>query len=419
MPIDLNEVDADMGDLLREDRDWPLSFRWRADDSVLVNFNLPDHPKPRDALNAILTEAVLANEAGHAISYSRRHEFYNGLCRYRGNSFTYRTVVPAVDFALCAALLEEERARPGSRGWQSRFWATPLLVDSMRGCSLSFCYHEIIILKNSEKKLQPYSDTDLTRQMRKELEAINRDLATIEVALQGPGIQRTEHGWIVAGTPTPPTPHYLRRIFNRGRFDCGGRAYGWWQGLPSSYRALMRINGEDVLEPDFAQLHCQIIYAQRGLELIGDAYETGEYPRSFGKAGFNIALNAPSRTTAVPAIANKLKIETAEAAKLLSLITKKHRAIADVFCSDTGIRLMRVDSDITVRAVRDCLAVGIPVLPVHDSLIARARQAGQVAEIMEKAFAKAFRKAPHCTVRVKSKSVPTDGEEDEPLVDAA
>jgi hypothetical protein len=208
---------------------------------------------------------------------------------------------------------------------------------------------------------------------------------------------------MLGGTHTPPTPLYLRRIFNRGRFDYGGRAYGWWQGLPATSRALMRINGEAVLEPDFAQLHCQIIYALRGIELIGDAYETGEYSRSFGKAAFNVALNADSRPSAVRAIAGALKIETSVAAKLLSLIIKKHRAIEDMFCSDAGIRLMRIDGDITIQALTACLALGLPVLPVHDSLIAIARQAGHVAETMEKAFAALFPKAPHCTVRVKSK----------------
>jgi hypothetical protein len=418
MSADVNEIDADTLDQLLADRDWPLSFGWSTQDALPAGIDLPAHPRHENPLKPLLTEAVLAHEAGHAVSYSRRREFYSGLRRYRGNSFTYRAVVPAVDFALRQKLLDGEWASPGSRGWQSRFWATPLLVELMRGCRVSFCPREIIVLKNAEKKLQPYSDTDLTRQMRKELEAINQDLATLEISLRGAGVRKTARGWIVAGMHTPPTPHYLRRIFNRGSFDYGGRAYGWWQGLPPYYRALMRINGVDVLEPDFTQLHCQIIYAQRGVKLIGDAYETAEYPRSHGKAAFNIALNANNRPSAVKAIAAKLNVETSTSAKLLNLIFKKHRAITDMFCSDAGVRLMRADSDIIIRAVSDCFATGASVLPVHDSLIVPAYQAGQVAEIMERAFAAAFPEAPHCKIRVKTKNVPTNGG-DEPLVDAA
>jgi hypothetical protein len=416
MLIDPNDLDPDVVDLSTLGRDWPLSFRWRSDDAALDHLDLPHHPKLRDACNAVLTEAFLASEAGHAVSYSRRREFYSGLRRYRGNSFTYRTVVPAVDLALSAALLTEERPRPGSRGWQSRFWATAPLMQNF---AISFVPHETIILKSCDGKPLPYSDTEITRRMRTELEAINQNLEGIEISLRGPGVARTRRGWIVAGACTPPTPLYLRRIFNRGSFDFGGRAYGWWQGLPSAYRALMSINGEPVLEPDFAHLHCQIIYAQRGVGLIGDAYETGEFPRSFGKAAFNIALNANNRRSAVRAIAEKLKIETGVAAKLLGLILKKHGTIEDMFCSDAGIRLMRIDSDITIEAVKGCFAEGIPVLPVHDSLIAAARHAGFAAEIMQKAFAAAFPKAPRCTVRVKSKNVPTDGVEDGFLVNAA
>ena len=47
----------------------------------------------------------------------------------------------------------------------------------------------------------------------------------------------------------------------------GGRAYGRWQDLPKNRRLQLRIEGEPVAEPDFAQMHASVLYAQRGLPL--------------------------------------------------------------------------------------------------------------------------------------------------------
>jgi hypothetical protein len=56
--------------------------------------------------------------------------------------------------------------------------------------------------------------------------------------------------------------------------------------------------------------------------------------------------------------------------------------VSDIFCSDAGVSLMKIDADITLRAVQQCQAQGIAVLPVHDSLIVPATKAERTAEIM-------------------------------------
>ena len=60
--------------------------------------------------------------------------------------------------------------------------------------------------------------------------------------------------------------------------------------------------------------------------------------------------------------------------------------MSDVFCSDAGVSLMKIDADITLRAVQHCQSQGISVLPVHDSLIVPASNAERAAEIMKAAF---------------------------------
>jgi hypothetical protein len=169
------------------------------------------------------------------------------------------------------------------------------------------------------------------------------------------------------------------------------------------------LNDQPVLEPDYAQIHAQIIYALRDIPLVGDAYETGEFPREFGKRAFNIAVNARNLRAAVAALAHELWIGRRTASKLISTISRKHKQIADIFCSDAGVDLMRIDSDITLEAVRLCQAQSIAVLPVHDSLIVSATHADKAVEIMVEAFAARFPQAKGCQVCVKKNSVPRYG----------
>src|SRR4051812_19737605 len=75
--------------LYKSERDRPLSFHWKTE----VDFTrmLPDlwtaDQRQNDALNSVLTEAVLAAETGQWVSYSRANAFYAGLRRYHGTAY--------------------------------------------------------------------------------------------------------------------------------------------------------------------------------------------------------------------------------------------------------------------------------------------------------------------------------------------
>ncbi len=125
---------------------------------------------------------------------------------------------------------------------------------------------------------------------------------------------------------------------------------------------MLTMGGEPVLEPDFVQLHAAIIYGLRGIPLIGDAYETAEFTRAQGKLAFNIALNAASDSSAVRAIAHHLNVERRRASDLLTAIKRKHKPVAAEFCSDAGVSLMRIDSEITLNAVKESQARGIAAM---------------------------------------------------------
>jgi hypothetical protein len=384
-------------------RDLSLAFRWRTDPQAIVALGLAPARTNRheDARNAVLTEAKLAYERNSWVSFSRRPAWYVGRHRYCGASYGYDQVLSAVADGAKAGLLEEDRASPRTRGRRSRFRATSRLYALLSGARIRFHLHEVIWLRDERRRLVNYADTALTRRLRKEIEAVNTIMAEIEVDLAGPDVQRAGSYWIVSGTYLLPAAPRVRRVFNRSSFRKGGRLYGWWQSLSSADRSYILLNGEPVLEPDYAQIHAQIIYALKDISLIGDAYETGAFPRAWGKKAFNIGINAKNKLGAIAAISKELKISRRSASKLLGEITAKHRQVSDIFCSDAGVSLMKIDADITLRAVQHCQAQGIAVLPVHDSLIVPGTDAERTAEIMKAAFEERFPQSRPCEVRIK------------------
>ena len=392
-------------------RDRPLTFHWRArtDDPIgVLGLTKASNGGIEIARNRIIAEALLAHEEGRWVSYSRRRTFYTGRQRYNGTTFTFRNVLHAVEELIRLDLLEEQRAIPGQLGRQSRFRASPRLAEAFTEVDLEYDLTGLIRLKDMAGHLIDYRDTDATWQMSRELQAINADLGSIKVELPGSDIIRLRHHLLIDGAYYRPTAPALHRVFNRASFSKGGRAYGWWQHLPKARRQQLLIDGEPVSEPDFAQFHPAILYALRGCRLAGDAYETDRFPRELGKLAFNVAVNTRTIQGTIAALANKSSwpLPRSGTVELLDALARRNAPIADDLHADRGIALMNLDARIIIRATKQCLEAGIPVLPVHDSMLTPRRYEGRVAEIME-ASAEAVLKRPNpCRVSVSSVSVP-------------
>ncbi|MCJ2018957.1 hypothetical protein MKK84_16155 [Methylobacterium sp. E-065] len=393
------------------ERDRPLTFNWhpRTDELLGSSVLIPTLSAAGEiARQRIIAEAVLAHEEGRYVSYSRRKTFYTGRRRYNGVAFTYTNVILVVEDLLRQGLIEEERALPGQLGWQSRFRASPKLVDIC--ADTDFCHELIglIQLKDADGNLVDYRDTDATARMARELRAINADLMSMRVELRGPGIVRSRHHVIIEGAYYRPTEPSLYRVFNRRSFTLGGRAFGWWQNLPRHWRHRLLIDEEPVAEPDFAQLHPMLLYALRGCRLEGDAYETGEFSREHGKLAFNVALNTRTPQGTIAALANKPSwtLTPAQTGDLLEALARRNAPIADCLHADQGIALMNLDSRIMMRAVQRCIAIGIPTLPVHDSMLTPRRYEGRVAEIMEESAEFILKRPKPCRVSVSGLTVP-------------
>jgi len=381
-------------------RDKPLSFHWKTlDDTWLDALGLPParSDKERRARNAILTEAAIVGRAepDRWISYSRARDFYARKRRYHGTAYTYRTVLPIIDAFAAEGLLEHDKKRPGSRGWQSRFRATPASLATVEK-PLPVLYEpfETVRLKDRDGHLLDYHrGTAFTEAARRFLIEFNEALAATDIALKAPGAVHDGNVIRCGEHVVYPAMQALWRVFNRGKFTLGGRFYGgWWQQVRKADRAFLEINGEAVAEPDYEQLHPRMLYAQAGKPLAGDAYTLDGWERPLAKKAFNILINANTPEAAVRAVTQEIGGQGArkKAERLIADIKRRHRPIEPYFHSGEGLRLQRKDSDMAEQVMKTGLSQGFVFLPIHDSFVTPERYEGAVKEEMEAAFILAF-----------------------------
>jgi len=252
---------------------------------------------------------------------------------------------------------------------------------------------ECIVLRNKEPDDDkasdiPYVDTNLTHSMRHEVQAYN-DMMTKHyvdvINLSEPYIVREK---IVKGKPQ--TQHILvdqsakftRRIFSRGDWEMNGRWYGgFWQNLSKEHRQYIHIDDEVTDEVDYSALHPSILAHQQGVELTSDPYMLDrqvtkaipmEKQRSVVKGLVLVSINAKDREGAVKAFQRANKgYKKADLLALLDAFVEKHPYLSDSLCSDKGIRLMYIDSQITTHIINEFVALDKPILPIHDSYVVK------------------------------------------------
>jgi acyl-CoA synthetase (AMP-forming)/AMP-acid ligase II len=119
-------------------------------------------------------------------------------------------------------------------------------------------------------------------------------------------------------------------------------------------------------------------------------------------------LNAATLQGAVAALSNKpgWTLSRGETAALIRELKRRNPEIADSLHADQGVRLMCVDSEITLAAMTACMLAGIAALPVHDSMLTTAAYGSKVAQVMEDSAARVLGMAKPCLVRLPASLVP-------------
>jgi hypothetical protein len=198
----------------------------------------------------------------------------------------------------------------------------------------------------------------------------------------------------------------VKRIFNDGTFERGGRLYGaFWTHVPKWVRQLIRIDGQETLELDFSGLSVRMLYHERGIAYDEDPYEIPALEAYAEEQGLPKAHYRSAVKTLLQAILNDEDDEGhPEAVKLNEtfrprftrsevrrLIEEKHSAIADAFGTGEGKRLQREDSDLAIEIIVNLMDQGILALPIHDSFIVQSIHREALRDEMRRTYRRRFR----------------------------
>lgn len=339
-------------------------------------------------LVASLALLVLHHPAGTRLAVSARND---PATRYDRPRFPREVVTKLIGSMEALGLITRQRGGRGSQ--RSTIEPTPRFRDLMADLEVAprpigrEAGAETIILKAStgrgrSKLLLDYSDTSDTVAMRADMTAINAFLNKADIKLDG---------------SLPPLPVLLTRRFQIEHpdaphtFDQHGRLYGGvWMNLPKARRHLIRVNGEEVADLDFTAMFPQLAYLEAGAALPGgDPYSGIEgLPRAAAKMGLSALLCRRGAMRRLPSEVREAVGKEWSAERLSAVMEQRHPAIASMFGTGIGLRLMFTESRILVAALRILMEQGVPALPMHDGIMVQASKEEEARRAMGLAAAR-------------------------------
>ncbi|MDU8913364.1 hypothetical protein [Aestuariicoccus sp. MJ-SS9] len=251
-----------------------------------------------------------------------------------------------------------------------------------------------------------YQDTPEIIEMRERLQRYNEFLSETYIdipSLTDPWITRTMPDGHVQRIPTGQTNKFVRRIFSRKSWQMNGRFYGgWWQQIGKDLRKKIAINNEPTVEIDYKGLHVSILSALRGAPVkVQDRYKLKNHvlpdftigqQREIVKSLVLTAINAKSHKAAYDAFRDgqpngslEKRLKNLELELLLESFVDENPHLIDDLCSDKGIKLMYLDSQITDRIISEFIEHECPILSVHDSYIVSTYSVDNLSKAMSNA----------------------------------
>jgi hypothetical protein len=249
---------------------------------------------------------------------------------------------------------------------------------------------EVIVLKGSDGQSLDYSDSNDTRRWRDELREINAHLREASISIVGsPETLLDENGFTIRSDVRA-----LRRIWNNGKWNQGGRLYdGFWQTMKRDQRLeLIRIDDGPIANVDFSQFNLRLAYALAKIRPPrGDLYDATGADMS-GRNWMQLREGRKKLTSAMFNRSTPLKGWPGDTAKertalaacfppgttaraATSEIRAKHSAIADYIENGRGLGFMRIESDILVATLLSLMKRGITALGLHDAVLVPKRHA--------------------------------------------
>lgn len=299
------------------------------------------------------------------------------------------------------------------RGFRSRYWASDRLAQLFK-----------LIKQNRLKDYTPpvIQMSAKVDGLKVKIPAVNKPAEVVqrEAEIKAFNSLLNAHTFRLQETPFLPS---LSAVYCNGDYQQGGRLYSVgrrctvsYQGFSGDERLQITIDGEVCTELDYKCLHPHLLYAQAGIQLIGDAYAfASAAERPLAKLLLLVAFNAEDDRAVCKAFQKRvvnlykkrrqgtlnakdeaslhayLKVRRGRSAyrlaeALLKQAREYHSSIASSFGSGIGTSLQNIDAHIMQLVINQCVTAGIPVLPVHDSVVCRVRDAEYVQGVMFQAF---------------------------------
>ena len=315
-------------------------------------------------------------------SVSRDKSDYQKEGRYRKIFFKYDLFIPLLDDLISLGYVDQKKGYQNmgnqKMSYQSRIMATDKLLASCTEWDIQHVVQaddvplsDVIRLRDKDKRLIDYEDSERTIEMRARLDQYNAQLGGSKLSVEG----------VKADT----SMKRMHRVFNNSSFEKGGRFYGgFWQGLRQRQfmqRQQLRIDDEEVTELDFKSLHPSFLYRLKELPVPEDAYSIEGVDRQSVKDAFLVIVNCDSRKQALDTMRHEKGIKDAES--VLAAIECKHSQLSEFFfLGEDALGLQHMDSLLADAIMKDLYAEGIVVLPIHDSFIVAKKNEGRLREVM-------------------------------------
>lgn len=228
-------------------------------------------------------------------------------------------------------------------------------------------------------KLIKYPETELTTRYRDEIEQINAFLSGANICYQG-------------NKDIDDSRVELRRIFNNGSFEQGGRLYGgFWIAMKSKDLRDITIDDDWLVSLDYGQMAVRLAYS---LVKAPIAFDDGylipnwEKAREATKKLINVMLNSTSaHDWSVPKKVQKLYPYREHIERhLLADIYSFHKPIAHLFGGQYGMKFMFMESEILIDVLLELNSRGIAALPIHDCILVKESTQKTAKEVMLRVF---------------------------------
>jgi len=235
---------------------------------------------------------------------------------------------------------------------------------------------------NGEARNLPLPDSEFVTKLRTEMSELNSWLAKADLEYLTAEDDRVDLG-----------QRYLRRIFNQGSLDKGGRLYGgFWQDLSREKRSMLLIDGQPIASVDFAQMSVRLSYAQVGAPIPTDGVDDLYSVVGLGgsRDGVKLVMNALLAADKIP---QRMPQGTREyfparvkIADIIEAISRRHPALAQLFGSAQSGTHQHIESRVILRVMARLRDLGVVALPVHDCVLVPWSNAALAKAVMEQMF---------------------------------